>query len=36
MEWKLLPEGCLQVDAHRENTGVSGAQERVFSAQVLF
>ena len=36
LAWKLLPEGCLQVDAHREKTGVPSTQERVFSAQVLF
>ena len=36
LDWKLTPEGCLQVDAHREKTGVSDGQERVFSAQVLF
>ena len=36
LDWKLSEEGCLQVDAHRENTDVSGKQDRVFSAQVLF
>ena len=36
LDWKLDEAGCLQVDAHREKTDVSGGQERVFSAQVLF
>ena len=36
MDWELADTGCLQVDAHREKTGVSDKQERVFSAQVLF
>ena len=36
LDWKLTDEGCLQVDAHRENTDVPGKQDRVFSAQVLF
>ena len=36
MDWELAENGCLQVDAHREKTGVPDRQERVFSAQVLF
>ena len=36
LDWELSENGCLQVDAHRENTDVSGKKERVFSAQVLF
>ena len=36
LDWKLTTDGCLQVDAHRENTDVSSPQERVFSAQVQF
>jgi acyl-ACP thioesterase len=36
LTWELSEEGCLQVDAHREKTDVSGKKERVFSAQVLF
>ena len=34
--WQLLDGPVLQVDAHRKKTGVSGKNERVFSAQVLF
>jgi medium-chain acyl-[acyl-carrier-protein] hydrolase len=36
LAWELNEDGCLQVDAHREKTDVSGKKERVFSAQVLF
>lgn len=36
LDWELSENGCLQVDAHRERTDVSGKSERVFSAQVLF
>lgn len=36
LDWELAENGCLQVDAHRERTGVSNKQERVFSAQVLY
>jgi len=36
LDWDLSAEGCLQVDAHRENTDVSGKRDRVFTAQVLF
>ena len=36
LDWKLTPEGCLQVDAHREKTDVSTGHEHIFSAQVLF
>jgi len=36
MDWELSEDGCLQVDAHRKKTDVSGKQDRVFSAQVLF
>lgn len=36
LQWELSENGCLQVDAHRERTDVSGKQDRVFSAQVLF
>lgn len=36
MDWELSDTDCLQVDAHREKTDVSGKKERVFSAQVLF
>ena len=36
MDWELAENGFLQVDAHREKTGVSDKNERVFSAQVLF
>ncbi len=36
LQWELTQEGILQVDAHRENTDVSGKNHRVFSAQLLF
>lgn len=36
MNWQLLEEGCLQVDAHRQSTLVHDRKERVFSAQLLF
>lgn len=36
LHWELSENGCLQVDGHREKTDVSGKQERVFSAQILF
>lgn len=36
LNWELSGDGSLQVDAHRKKTDVSGKQERVFSAQVLF
>ncbi len=36
LNWELSDNGCLQVDAHRKKTDVSGKQDRVFSAQVLF
>lgn len=36
MDWELSKDGCLQVDAHWKKTDVSGKQDRVFSAQVLF
>ena len=36
LQWELSCDGCLLVNAHREKTDVSGKQERVFSAQVLF
>ena len=36
LNWELSENGCLQIDAHREKTDVSGKQDRVFSAQVLF
>ena len=36
LNWELSENGFLQVDAHREKTDVSGSQDRVFSAQVLF
>ena len=36
LDWELSENGSLQVDAHREKTDVSGKQDRVFSAQVLF
>ena len=36
LDWEVSETGCLQVDAHRENTDVSGRQDRVFSAQILF
>ena len=36
LDYSLLEEGCLMVDAHREKTDVSGGKERVFTAQVLF
>lgn len=36
LDWTLTEDGCLQVHAHREKTDVSGKQERVFSAQILF
>ena len=32
LNWTLSPEGCLQVDAHRE----AETPARVFSAQLLF
>lgn len=36
LSWELSENGCLQVDAHREETDVRGKKDRVFSAQVLF
>ena len=36
LEWEMSEEGCLQVNAHRENTDVSGKKDRIFSAQVLY
>ena len=36
LNWELSQEGCLQVDAHREDTLVPDKTHRVFSAQVLF
>ena len=36
LDWQLFDGPVLQVDAHREKTGVSDKNERVFSAQVLF
>ena len=36
LNWELTEDGCLQVDAHREKTDVSGKNHRVFSAQLLF
>ena len=36
LQWELSEDGCLQVDAHREDTDVSGKKHRVFSAQLLF
>ena len=36
LNWQVLDGAVLQVDAHREKTGVSGGKDRVFSAQVLF
>ena len=36
LQWELTEDGCLQVDAHRENTDVSGKNHRIFSAQLLF
>lgn len=36
LQWELTEDGCLQVDAHRENTDVFGKNHRVFSAQLLF
>ena len=36
LNWELSQEGCLQVDAHREETLVPGKKHRVFSALVLF
>ena len=36
LSWELTQDMCLQVDAHRENTDVSGRTDRVFSAQVYF
>ena len=36
LDWELMEDGILQVDAHRESTDVSDKKHRVFSAQVLF
>ncbi len=36
LDWELSDGGCLQVDAHREDTLVPGKKHRVFSAQVCF
>ena len=36
LDWELTVDGCLQVDAHREDTLVPDKKHRVFSAQVLF
>ena len=36
MHWQLLDGPVLQVDAHREQTDVSGKQARVFSVRVAF
>ena len=36
LDWNLSETGCLQVDAHREKTGVSQGKDRIFTAQVLF
>ena len=36
LDWELTADGCLQVDAHREDTLVPDKKHRVFSAQVLF
>ena len=36
LTWELEGGSVLQVDAHREKTDVPGAQERIFSAQILF
>lgn len=36
MTWELSDGPCLQVDAHRQGTSVSGEQERVFTAQIHF
>ena len=36
LDWQLTEDGCLQVNAHREKTDVSGGRERVFAAQVSF
>ena len=36
LNWELSEDGCLQVDAHRENTDMPGNHQRVFSAQVRY
>ena len=36
LDWNLSENGCLQVDAHREKTGVSQGKERIFAVQVLY
>ena len=36
LDWNLSETGCLQVDAHREKTGVSQGKERIFTVQVLY
>ena len=36
LQWQLSDGPALQVDAHRSKTDVSGGQERVFTAQLLF
>ena len=36
LNWALSQEGCLQVDAHREDAVSGENPTRVFSAQVLF
>ena len=36
LNWALSPEGCLQVDAHREASQDGETPTRVFSAQLLF
>ena len=36
LDWNLSESGCLQVDAHREKTGVSQGKERIFTVQVQY
>ena len=36
LQWELSEDGVLVVDAHREQTDVLGAHQRVFTAQVHF
>lgn len=36
LSWALRDEAVLQVDAHREKTGVASGKDRVFAAQMFF
>lgn len=36
LDWELTEDGCLAVDAHREEDEMSAGHSRVFSARILF